>query len=293
MSRIATIGVFDGMHRGHRHLLRSLRTRAEATGTRPMAVTFDRHPLATLRPEAAPKLLMSADERVEALRREVGDVAVIPFTSEMSRLTAAEFMELLRSRYDVTALHLGFNHRFGSDRLTGPDQYRREGARVGTDVTVASEYRLPDGTDVNSSMIRRALSHFSTAPIGLEALGHPYSISGTVVHGRRIGTTIGFPTANVQPYSRERLIPAVGVYAAQAVLPDGSRRNALVNIGHRPTFDSPDAPSTIEAHILDFDGDLYGKPLTLELTEALRPERKFASPDELVAQLTLDRNFFS
>lgn len=292
MNRTATIGVFDGMHLGHRHLLDSLRRLSDSNGTRPLAVTFDRHPLVTLRPEVAPKLLMSATERVEALRHQADDVAVIPFTSEMSRLTAREFMDFLRRDYGVTALHLGFNHRFGSDRFSGSEQYRRAGEDAGIDVTVASEYRLPDGTEVNSSMIRRALSDFSTVAVGLQALGHPYRLSGTVVHGRRIGTSIGFPTANVQPDSADRLIPAEGVYAARAILPDGERRNALVNIGRRPTFEAPDVPPSIEAHIIDFNGDLYGQPLTLDIIAPLRRERRFASVDDLVAQLSLDRKYF-
>ncbi|MDE6384351.1 MAG: riboflavin biosynthesis protein RibF [Paramuribaculum sp.] len=292
MNRTATIGVFDGLHLGHRHLLDSLRRLSDSNATHPLAVTFDRHPLVTLRPEAAPRLLMSAHERAEALRRHDVDVAIIPFTTEMSHLTAREFMELLHRDYDVTALHLGFNHRFGSDRLSDPEQYRRAGRDAGIDVTIASEYRLPDGTDVNSSMIRRALSDFSTVAVGLQALGHPYRISGTVVHGRHIGTTIGFPTANLRPDSSDRLIPAEGVYAACAILPDGERRNALLNIGRRPTFDAPDAPPSIEAHLIDFDGDLYGKPLALDIIAPLRRERRFASVDDLVAQLTLDRNFF-
>ena len=288
----ATIGMFDGVHSGHRHLLESLKRTAAAEGTAPLVVTMDRHPLATLRPELTPPLLMEASERISALRAIVPDVVEVPFTPEMSRLTAGEFITMLRERYGVESLHLGFNHRFGSDRLTTHRQYAEAGAAAGVRVTIATEYRTPDGRAVNSSAIRRSLSHFATVMEGIEMLGHPYLIRGRVVHGRSVGREIGFPTANIEPHSPAQLIPARGVYAADAVIEGREHRRAMVNIGCRPTFGEHGGELSIEAHLIDFEGDIYGSEIALEITDTIRREQRFDSVEALVAQLRADRKYF-
>lgn len=288
MSHIATIGVFDGLHLGHSHLLDSLRHTAHRNGLTPMVVTFDRHPLATLRPEATPPLLMPNAARINALRNTIPEVVHITFDTATARLTASEFMAILQHNYDVTALHLGFNHRFGSDRLSSIQQYIDAGTKLGINVSAATEYRMPSGRHVCSSAIRRALSTFPSTGFALSALGHPYVIEGTVVRGRHVGTGIGFPTANVKPLCTEQIIPATGVYAAIATLPDGTTRPTMVNIGSRPTFHLADKKTVIEAHILDFQGDIYGYAITLAIIAPLRPERRFPSVEALVTQLHAD-----
>lgn len=288
MSHIATIGVFDGLHLGHRHLIDSLRHTAHRNGLTPMVVTFDRHPLATLRPEATPPLLMPHAARIDALRNTIPDVVPITFDTATARLTASEFMAILQRDYDVAALHLGFNHRFGSDRLSSIRQYIDAGTKLGINVTAATEYRMPSGEQVSSSAIRRALSTFTTTGVALSALGHPYVIEGSVVRGRHVGTDIGFPTANVMPLCAEQIIPPTGVYAAVATLPDGTPRPTMVNIGCRPTFHLADKKTVIEAHILDFHGDIYGSVITLAIIAPLRPERRFPSVEALVTQLHAD-----
>lgn len=276
------------MHLGHRHLLGSLLSQAADTALEPIAVTFDRHPLSTVNPDLAPPLLMPHHERIEALRRHIPQVAVVPFTPEISRLSAADFMQWLHHNYHVAALHLGFNHRFGSDRLQSLSQYARAAAPLGISVSAASEFTLPDGSPVNSSLIRRCLADFSTVSHALTALGHPYALTGQVVHGRHIGTELGFPTANILPLCDRQIIPPSGVYAATAILPDHTEHPTMVNIGRRPTFHLPDAPPAVEAHILGLKADLYGQTITLRFIAPLRHERRFPSVDALKDQLAAD-----
>lgn len=281
---VATIGMFDGVHRGHLHLLGQLRELASARGLEPVVVTFSDHPLSVIAPERTPALLMPFGERVEALGREVARVEILDF-ADVRQLTAADFMRRLVDAYGVKVLLMGFNHGFGSDRIKDFDVYRRIGAETGLDVVWASE--SPDLT-VSSSLVRWAVSGGDVA-LAADLLGRPYELVGTVVEGRHLGRTIGFPTANLRLSEPRQLVPAEGVYACRAVT-DGAEYPAMVNIGRRPTVDSSEHPErTIEAHIISFDGNLYGRRVRIRLVARLRGERPFGSLEALRAQLVNDR----
>lgn len=281
--RMAAIGSFDGVHLGHRFLIAELEAQSSAEGYTPMIVTFDRHPLEIIDPSKAPRLLMGPQERLDTLRGCVDDVAVVNFDENIRHMTAREFMAMLRDRYHVGAIYMGFNHHFGSDRLKDIGQYRAIAAELGMKIFQGKE---ADTLKVSSSIVRRQLEDGDVASAAV-SLGRPYRIVGTVVAGKQLGRRIGFPTANLRPLDPRQLIPSAGVYACVATLPDGRRYKAMVNIGVRPTVDSSGQP-TIEAHLLDFTGDLYNSPLTLDFIARIRSEQRFPSLEALAARLRLD-----
>ncbi len=284
--RMATIGTFDGVHRGHLSVLADLKARCAAEGLEPLVVTFDRHPLQVVAPERAPQLLMSCDERFAMLRQIVPHLAVLEFNEQLKGLKAAEFMAMLRRDWGVEALLLGFNHRFGSDGLRSFEEFELEAKSVGIRVFQSAEM-ADEATRYSSTIVRKALKRGDVAAAA-RCLNRPYRIVGNVTTGKQLGRKIGFPTANVVPVEQRQLVPMPGVYACMAQCSDGSRHRAMVNIGVRPTVDESGC-TTIEAHLLDFAGNLYGSALTLDFIERLRDERRFASIDELTAQLHHDR----
>lgn len=288
--RVATVGVFDGVHLGHRHLLRCTRAVAEGLGpdARTVAVTFDRHPLAVIAPDRCPAMLTGTADRDRLLRAAgADDIVSLTFDEGLRRLTAAEFVRLLAVRYGVTHLVMGYDHSFGSDsRGASFAHYRDAGAASGVAVTRADRFTLP-GTDtpVSSSAVRRLLDAGDAA--GAAAmLGRCHTVTGEVVAGKHLGTGLGFPTANIAVPSGI-VIPACGVYAARCTA-GGESRPAMVNIGTCPTV-SPGAPVTVEAHLIDYSGDLYGSEVSVAFVRRLRAERRFGSIDALTAQLREDR----
>lgn len=283
----ATTGMFDGVHRGHRDLIATLTSRASETGRRPIVFTFDRHPLEIIRPEAAPRLLMPVERRIEAIQAlGVSDVRVIKFDEAVRGLDAASFIRLLHTSHNVAEIVMGFNHRFGSDRLSDRNDYSLAAARNGVSLIFPPEYRLPDGSPVSSSKVRETLEAGDVGRAA-ELLGRHYRIEGTVVHGRKIGRRIGFPTANIEPCESRQLVPRNGVYSAD-VLIGGVSHRAMLNIGKRPTV-GDNGPISIEANIINYDGDIYGQTLAIDFIARLRDERRFNSFDELSAQLSADR----
>lgn len=288
--RIAAVGMYDGVHAGHRFLIKFLRGEAAARGLTPSVVTFVRHPLATVRPLDAPRLLTSLEERMNLLEKEgVEDCILLTFNDKMRRQSAHEFLSGLKRKYGVEALVVGFNNRFGHDRAEGLEQYRAIGREIGMEVMDAPEYR-GKGNQISSSVIREHLRH-GRVDEAATALGRPYKIFGVVVNGNRLGRSIGFPTANVEASDKEILIPARGVYAAYVTTPDGIRRGAMVNIGTRPTVSNDEKSETeavIEAHIFDYTGYIYDEEIAVEFISRLRDEKKFESVDKLRAQLEKD-----
>lgn len=280
VKRIATVGTFDGLHRGHREVLRTLTEEARRRGLSPVVMTFDRHPLETVAPERAPKLLLGINRRDQLLRLEGTDVIRLEFNEELRNLSAQEWMTRLARDYNVAAIVIGYDNTFGSDgvALTIAD-FRRIGNNVGMDIIEA-----PTVPGCSSSGARKALitGDIKTAR---DILGHPFSISGQVVHGKGVGRTIGFPTANLHTDSRQ-LIPGEGVYAATAVTPFGEYP-AVVNIGRAPTI-KDGAQTTVEAHLLDFKGDLYGQSVDIIFGPRLRDEQKFPSVKDLRARIAAD-----
>lgn len=278
--KAAVVGSFDGVHRGHAFLLDTLKTEAAARGLKPLALTFSSHPLALIDPERAPTALSSAAEREHLLRSCGVEAEVLPFTPELRAMTAEEFLAMLRERYDVGLFLLGYNNCIGSDRV-GPDSPRLAeiSRRSGVEILAASAH---PAEPISSSAIRAALAGGDVDRANA-LLGRPYDVEGTVVTGRQLGRTIGFPTANLQVDSG-RALPAEGTYIGRML---GHR--AVVNIGRRPTVDrSADAPLSVEAYILDFDEDLYGRRLKLEFLHRLRNERRFASVSELKGAIAAD-----
>lgn len=285
---IAVVGTFDGVHLGHRFLLDELRSRGAEAGLSPIVVTFAAHPLSVVNPEAAPRLLTTLDERLRLLRQAgIGETVVLPFDDRLRMMSAREFMTMLRDRHGVRALLVGFNHRFGRDRLGGVDDYRRIGREIGVAVTLADEYRPADGMAVSSSAIRKSIGEGDVAAAA-RALGRSYSIAGVVGCGKQLGRVIGFPTANVTDVDSAKIIPATGVYAA-TVTAAGHSHRAVVNVGYRPTVDkAAGAPLSIEAHIPGFAGDLYGSPVEVAFDSRIRGERRFPSLDALRSRIALD-----
>ena len=287
-ARMATIGTFDGVHRGHQAVLMELKSMSETLGLDPMVVTFDRHPLELIDSERAPRLLMRRRDRSDALRQIVPYLAEIKFDEAVRRMTAAEFMAMLRDEHGVKALMLGFNHRFGSDGLQRFEQFEAEAKKLGMAVCQGVEQLSDDGR-LSSTIIRQSLLD-GNVESAAKCLTRPYRIVGHVTTGKQLGRQIGFPTANLVPCEQRQLVPKAGVYACKATCENGYRYLAMVNIGVRPTVDSS-GHTTIEAHLFDFDGDLYGTTVALDFMKRIRDERSFPSLEALTAQLHEDAEF--
>lgn len=278
-----TIGFFDGVHRGHRYLLRQLEQLAAANDLSATAVTFDRHPRTIVQKDFIPSLLTTQEEKhallFEAFR---GKVVVLPFTQELCALTAKEFMQsVLREKLGARLLLMGYNHRFGHGGGT-PEEYEVWGKETGIKVCLAKEL---SGEKVSSSRIRNLIAAGEVNKANA-LLGYPYFLTGLVKEGKQIGRTIGFPTANLS-LPKEKLLPACGVYAVWVNLPDGTKRGGMLCIGHRPTIEK-DGELSVEVHIFDFKGNLYDASISIDFIGKLRDERHFNSLDGLKQQLTLD-----
>ena len=282
----AALGVFDGVHRGHRAVIARVESEAAARGLSSAVITFRAHPQQVLRPQVPFRMLTSPEER-ETLLRQTGidRVIFLDFTREMSLLSAFDFLQILSSHYRVKGLIIGYDHRFGHNRAEGFDDYVKYGQRLGMEILHADEL-VTDAGPVSSSIIRELLikGDLTTAN---HLLSYPYTLHGKVVNGFHVGRELGFPTANIDIDYPDKLIPANGVYATRIVLPDGNRYNGMLNIGNRPTLNRPNDYS-IEANLFDFSGNLYGSSLAVELIRYMRPEQTFADITALRAQLVAD-----
>lgn len=285
----ACIGFFDGVHRGHRFLLDHVISEAKSYGTRSAVVTFANHPRTLIHPEAPVPLLQTYDEKMSQLAATGIDACfVLDFTQAVRQLTAQQFLtDILARRMHISTLVIGYDHRFGRDRAEGFDDYVRYGRECGMRILHEPVFDDGKGLNYSSSEVRRALIAGDAARATL-LLGREYQLSGTVIGGHQLGRRLGYPTANLSIDHPEKLIPAPGVYAVHALLPDGSRHPAMLNIGHRPTVADGETEITLEAHIIGFKGDLYGQSLTLAFVTRLRDEAKFASLDLLRQQLEQD-----
>ena len=283
---VVTVGTFDGIHRGHAAVLREIERRAADRGLRSVLVTFDRHPLTVVRPEEAPPLLTTPDEKKEILAQSGLDhVAFLPFTRSLSLYEPEEFVKLiLVDRIRVRELVIGHDHGFGRSRSGDVDTLRRTGERWGFDVDVVGEITV-DSEPVSSTRVREAVAA-GRVEDAARGLGRPYSLRGPVVQGMGRGRDLGFPTANLRPPDGRKLLPSEGIYAVRASL-ESEVREGLVHLGPRPTFAG--SPPSLELYLLDFDRDIYGETVRVDFLTRLRDVRSFGSSAELVEQMKEDR----
>ena len=282
---VATVGSFDGLHRGHWEVLRTTAEHAGALGAASLLVTFEPHPLAVVNPTLAPPLLTTPIERWELLAQSPIDrVAVVGFTPAVASLSPDAFVhEILLGRFGIRALVVGHDHRFGRRREGNVETLRRLGARSGFAVHSVPPV-LMGGQPVSSGRIRDAVAG-GDLMAAAEGLGRRYSAVGRVQPGAGRGRVLGVPTINLRLPDARKLLPPDGVYAGWVEWP-GGRRQAMMNLGPRPTFG--EHGRALEAHLFDFEGDLYGSLVKMEWVARLRAVRRFAGPDELAAQLAVD-----
>ena len=284
---VATIGFFDGVHRGHQFLISHLVETARQDGMPAVVITFDEHPRKVLQSDYQPEMLSTLDSKLLLLSKtEVDDAVVLHFTREMAAISAREFMQqVLHDHLHVKKLFIGYDHRFGHNREETFDDYVRYGKEMGIEVIKNQAYSM-NGINISSSVIRSFLKE-GEVDMANQCLGYPYTIIGKVVNGYHEGRKLGFPTANLDLSHFGQMIPAPGVYAVKARL-EGTVvwKQGMMNIGTRPTFDGKQL--TLETHIFNFEGDIYDQLLLVSFVKRIRGERKFESPEELAAQLKED-----
>ena len=285
---VVTIGAYDGVHRGHQAVLRLVRELAAARDLDAVVCTFATHPAYVVRPESAPKLLTTLDQKLELLAAtgNVDRTCVLTFDAERAAESAEEFVrELLVERLGAQVVVVGADFHFGKERRGNVALLDELGTELGFEAIgtnlVAAEHEV-----ISSTRIRACLAA-GDVRTAAELLGRPHELRGVVVQGDQRGRTLGFPTANVA-LPAELALPADGIYAGTFIGADGVERMTAINLGRRPTFYEEAEHSLLEAHVLDFDGDLYGQTVSVRFVERLRGEEKFASVEALVEQMRAD-----
>ncbi|MBU6121014.1 bifunctional riboflavin kinase/FAD synthetase [Hymenobacter siberiensis] len=290
---VVTSGTFDGVHVGHQRILARLCEVAQASGGPSVVITYWPHPRLVLGPPPSHpelldlQLLNTLDERIARLAaRGVDYLLIVPFTREFAQWTSEEYIQnLLLKTVGAKQLVIGYDHRFGKNREGGFDYLSQNADRYGLTVEEIPREDV-DAVGVSSTRIRQALREGDIATAN-RYLGYHYPLTGLVVHGQKLGRTIGYPTANLAILEPLKLVPALGIYAVWATTAAGTRHQAMLSIGVRPTIGT-DLAQTIEVNLLDFGGDLYDQQLTLEFVAWLRGEEKYNGLDALTAQLALD-----
>lgn len=282
---VVTVGTFDGVHRGHWAVLEEIGRRARRSDRRSALVTFHPHPLRIVRPDAAPALLTTPHEKKEILAESVLDYAIfVPFTEALRQYSPRRFVEeILLDRVGVTELVIGYDHGFGKGRSGDVSTLVEIGAELGFNVDVVPPVDL--GTEPISSTRIRASVAAADMAAAQAGLGRPYSVTGLVVRGDGRGRTLGFPTANLEIGDPSKLVPPSGIYAVWGILRHAVVPGAL-HIGPRPTFQG--STPTIELHLIDYAGDLYGERIRVDFVEHIRPVLPFDSVSALITQMKLD-----
>lgn len=285
---VATIGFFDGVHRGHQFLISNVMEEARRSGLASLVITFDRHPRQVLNQDYQPNLLTTLERKLQLISLTgVDNVAVLRFSKAMATLSAKQFMRLiLADRLNVKTLVIGYDNRFGHDRTEGFDDYVAYGRELGIEVVRAKSYTL-DNMKVSSSLIRSFLEG-GEVEMAAHCLSRPFELSGKVKKGFQEGRKLGFPTANLDLGGSWMLIPKDGVYAVWATIDGHSRRwPAMMDIGSRPTFGG--GLLSLEVNIIGFRGNLYDKQVKVQFVSRVRDNRKFDSVDSLAGQLRKDQ----
>ena len=279
------LGMFDGVHLGHQHVIRQARIDARARGAATVVATFDPHPLTVVRPDKAPRLLQSLPQRIATLESQGADaVLVLRFDEALSRKSGEAFVrDLVAGFGGLRSFTVGQGFHFGHGRSGNVPLLRSLGRELGFSVYAVAPIHI--GPEVVSSTRVRGALRDGKLGLVAELLGRPYSLAGTVVEGDRLGRSLGFPTANIPVEGLE--LPPFGVYAARAHHA-GGEFPAAVNLGLRPTLQSPQPQLRFEAHLIGFEGDLYGHDLSVEPVRFLRPERRFANLEALKSQIARD-----
>jgi len=288
ISYAVTIGFFDGVHQGHRFLVEQLKRAARERGLATMVITFARHPRQVLQANWQPQLLSTlAEKQKRLLTAGVDRVEVLDFNQALAQLSARDFMaQVLKERLHAALLLTGYDNRFGRGRQEGFDDYANYGQQLGIEVLEAKALTVGDSR-VSSSRIRQLLNEGAVSTANA-CLGYTYRIEGQVVHGQGIGRQLGFPTANVEADDPCKLVPQRGVYAVKVKL-DGEAdlHPGMMNIGRRPTFDN--GPTSLEVHLLDYHGNLYGQRVGVDFVARVRDERTFDTPEALMKQMNFDK----
>ncbi len=284
---VATMGFFDGVHLGHRHLINQVVEEAKQLGQESAVITFPVHPRKVLDKNYQPPLLCGFDEKIEQLSTtQIDNIVVLDFTREISQLTAKEFIqEVLKEKMSIHTLFVGYDHRFGRNREESFEHYKAYGREVGINVIQATPYTFGKHT-VSSSQIRYLLAQGDIS-LSNTFLSYNYTITGKIVEGYKVGRRIGFPTANIKLWERYKVIPTDGVYAVRVHI-DERVYDGMLYIGNRPTLHK-NSHTSVEVNIFDFDEDLYHKTLTVEFVSFVRPDIKFTGVEPLIVQITKDK----
>ncbi len=280
---LLTIGVFDGVHAGHRRLLERLQLRAADRSLLSGVVTFDPHPQSVLHPDSELPWLSNVEDRVQAIKDlNIDLVAVLTFTHEVALLTSQQFMTMLKTHLRMRGIIVGPDFALGQGREGGIDRLHALGHQLGFSVETVPRYTV-NGEAVSSTLIRQALAEGNTRKVQ-RMLGRYFHVGGTVVTSAKRGRELGFPTANID-ISPQQALPGDGIYATIAHV-DGGRFPSATNVGTRPTFG--DMQRTVEAYLLNYKGDLYGRELRVEFVQKLRDEQRFPNSEELTRQIERD-----
>lgn len=285
---VITTGMFDGIHLGHLELINRLKSRAKLLNLPSLVVTFNPHPRLVLSPEIEVELLTTLEERISRFEEAgIDALLILPFTLELAALSSMQFLsDVLDKGLGMKGYVLGYDHRFGKDRQLGYEDYQAYCQKQGIFIERV-EPKLSQSDLVSSSSIRQLLKQ-GDVENAKRLLGYAYPLSGSIVKGVQIGRTIGFPTANIQLDDSHKLIPAIGVYAVQLQV-KGIKWLGMMNIGYRPTIKNNDGKPTIEVHIFNFFGDIYGEKIKVSIAHKLRDEIEFSSLEALKQQLGEDK----
>jgi riboflavin kinase/FMN adenylyltransferase len=282
-----TMGTFDGLHLGHRSILMEMQRKAQEQHAQTVVLSFDPHPKKVLFPDSEPlPQIQSMEEKALVLEEwGIDYLVLLPFTLELAQLSATDFVRnIIVNGLHAAGVYMGYDHRFGKNRIGDIHLMAQLGDVHGFEVKQMAAY-APNGVPVSSTKIRQALLNGEIVEAN-KMLGRPFVLQGEVIKGQQLGSKIGFPTANIQVSGEDKLIPKLGVYAA-TIDWNNKKYAVALNVGHRPTV-SHSLQLNVEAHILDFNSDIYGKSITLELHERLRDEMKMNGLDMLIEQIKKD-----